>query len=285
MVLHHCEPTVIGFLYKGRILIVNIGKIELLEVFFTRIESRSSKRRIHRAFACRLARVARDLIVNLGGNSLFSLIRNGRGDIHAVIAALEGIGLCNLNSALVCFKDNIKLVGTIHGKRLAHQLELIGMRRIVAAHKPALRHVGMRALNIKKLDVAEIISRLAAENHAGKTHFSPVRLLREEKHLRTNYTGPLKIKRDLHSIRSNDHRFLDRSCRGLNFNSPCILSRSRNIRCTRTLRGFNSLFRSSKERLPALIDLIIVPKHEKRSEKDHPQKGTLNFSSHKALLD
>ena len=116
----------------------------------------------------------------------------------------------------------------------------------------------MPPFDIKKLHIAKVGGGFPTKHHTGETHFSPIGLLREEKHFGTNNSSPHSVKCNLHAVRRYNDGFLYRSSiiQGRSSFSHCGSGDA----CSGRPIGFNCfLLDRSEEGLSALPNLIVVP--------------------------
>ena len=279
MVLDHGNPTVVGLRFERRALVSHVRKGELLEVFFVRIDGRTGEGRVHRAFAFGLAAVAGDLIVNRRHHRCRTHILNVRLHRDAVVAARERKGLRDLHATLFGFKHNVERVLVAEVRVLAHELERVLMIRVGAAHESSLSEVRAVGRRFEEHDVAEIFGGLTAENEASKPHFRPVGLTGNLRHFGAHDARTDEVKRHLQTIGLHHdgvgHLF------SLRFRHDRRSVRSSNGHARSRIRRLRRGFFRVEEGMTALVDLIVVPKEEKRSKEDHPQEGALKFFSHR----
>ena len=175
--LDHSYPAVIRL---DGLLLCRIIKVNLLELIVFGINGRPGVGVVEGAFTLGLGAVTRQLIVNARLHRRGSVINDRIADRNAVVSVIEDEALFNSHSALGAFK-----VGRRHldfpAKLLIHgfgrfRSDIFISRFMVGkvtTDQTALRHINVLRGHIKKHDVFALGSRLA-ENHAGKTDFSPV---------------------------------------------------------------------------------------------------------------
>ena len=282
VVLNHGDPAVVRFALIRRALVGDVRVVDLLELFFVRVDRRAREGRVHAAFAFGLAAVAGDLVVDRGRRRSLADVFDVGLHFDAVVAAREGEGLRHLEAALVGFKDDVELVGVLHVDGLAHQTVFRAVVRIVAAHEPRLRDVGARRGRLEEDEVAEILGGLAAQHEPRETDFGPVGLARHHQHFGADDARTLEVERDLHAVGrdlNGLHGLFRGALRGVH-------GRDRPGRGDFSRRRFGRLLVRARmeDRLAARVDLVVVPQHEERGTKNHPKQGALEVFSHRALL-
>ena len=139
----------------------------------------------------------------------------------------------------------------------------------------------MLGRHIEEFNVLGFGSRLA-ENHAGKPHFRPIRLLVFLKQFSTRYNRTLFVDRKFQKVVLNIHRTLRLD------HALCHGFRARSHLGNRHVRLFGrslpSLLLSDRRRTEkrrfTVVDLPVVPQHENSCCENHPQDGALKIASH-----